>query len=76
MSMAEVARDAAILVNPNEIDEISDAIEQITNDAKLRHSLIYKGFDRAKVFSWNITAESTLLMYESVYKSFYNVETL
>jgi glycosyltransferase involved in cell wall biosynthesis len=76
MSMAEVARDAAILVNPNEIDEISDAIGQIINDTELRHSLINKGFERAKRFSWKKTAESTLSMYESVYKSFYNVETL
>ena len=51
-SCPEVAGDAAILVDPYESEEISDAINQICQDEQLRKDLIAKGFQRAKLFSW------------------------
>ena len=49
----EVAGDAAILVDPNNPDEISDGLNQICGNTSLRKSLIERGRERAKMFSWD-----------------------
>jgi glycosyltransferase involved in cell wall biosynthesis len=51
-SCPEVAGDAAVLVDPSRTDEISDAMNQICQNEQLRRDLIAKGFQRAKLFSW------------------------
>jgi glycosyltransferase involved in cell wall biosynthesis len=56
-SMPEVAGDAALLVDPFDIDSISDALHKIATDANLRQSLIEKGRERRKMFSWQKTSE-------------------
>lgn len=56
-SMPEVAGDAAVLVNPYRIESIAAGIEKIINDSELRKSLIEKGNERVKLFSWERTAE-------------------
>ncbi|OGS32363.1 MAG: hypothetical protein A2474_04320 [Elusimicrobia bacterium RIFOXYC2_FULL_34_12] len=65
-SMPEVAGDAAILINPESIDEISSAIIRIIEDDKFRENLIQKGFKRAKKFNWKKTASETLAVYDSL----------
>jgi len=55
-SMPEVAGDAAILVNPVSVDEISTAMKNITGDSSLRSALIEKGRQQIKKFGWGITA--------------------
>lgn len=57
-SMPEVAGDAALLVDPFSIDEISNALEKIATDVTLRTSLVEKGFNRAKLFHWDKSAEA------------------
>lgn len=44
-AMPEVAGDAAILVNPLSIEEISEAMLEVMNNDKLSNELISKGFD-------------------------------
>ena len=61
----EIAGDAAILVDPNNIEDISNAINQICNDEHLRKSLITKGFERAKLFSWDKFATEMKAIYTS-----------
>lgn len=56
-SCPEVAGDAAILVDPNNVAQISDAIDQVCRNQGLRQLLIKKGFQRAKFFSWDRHAE-------------------
>ncbi|RLC50643.1 MAG: hypothetical protein DRH79_07315 [Candidatus Cloacimonadota bacterium] len=65
-SLPEVAGDAAILINPENSDELSDAINKISNNSKYREELIEKGFDNVKKFSWEKTAEQTLSIFEEV----------
>lgn len=55
-SLPEVAGGAALLCNPYEVDSISQAMLQISSDEELRNSLIYKGLERKKAFSWDKTA--------------------
>lgn len=65
-SMPEVAGDAALLVDPLKVEEISAAIEKIVTDTKLRKVLVEKGFEQAKKFSWKKTAEETLKIYDKI----------
>ena len=56
-SLPEVAGDAAVYVNPYEVSSIAEGLEKIVNDSELRASLIIKGEQRSKLFSWDHTAE-------------------
>ncbi len=65
-SMPEIAGDAALLVDPVKVDEIMNAMERIISDAELRKSLIERGFEQVKKFSWKTTAEKTLEIYDKL----------
>lgn len=59
-SLPEVAGDAAILVDPYNIEAIALAMDEITEDKKLRTDLIRKGRAQLKKFSWQKAANETL----------------
>ena len=50
-SCPEVAGDAALLVDPENTEEMASAIIRLENDEKLREDLRQKGFSRVKEFS-------------------------
>ena len=50
-SLPEVAGNAALFFDPRNVDEITDTIDKIYRDKKLRNKLIQLGFERAKYFS-------------------------
>ena len=56
-AMPETAGDAALLVNPRNVDEIAAGMESIVLDEALRDTLISRGLRRAGRFSWDATAE-------------------
>ena len=62
-AMAEVAGDAALLVNPENADEIAAAIRSIVEDDTLAASLTRAGRKQAGRFSWDATAVSVLKIY-------------
>jgi glycosyltransferase involved in cell wall biosynthesis len=51
-SMAEVAGDAALLVDPFEVADIARAMERMYSDEAFRNDLIQKGYIRVSIFSW------------------------
>jgi len=55
-SMPEVAGDAALLVNPFFVEEITTAMESLFVNKNLRNTLIIKGKERLKLFSWDKSA--------------------
>ena len=55
-SLPEVTGDAAILVNPNDIEEIKEGIRQLVFNSELRTQLTIKGIQRVRNFSWNESA--------------------
>lgn len=59
-SMAEIAGEAAALVDPYDVDSIVSGIEKVLRAPK---SYIEKGHKRAKDFSWEQTARKTLDVY-------------
>ncbi|MFX0136786.1 MAG: glycosyltransferase family 4 protein [Candidatus Hodarchaeota archaeon] len=65
-SMPEIAGDAALTVNPYNINEIVEAMTLIVQDVNLRYELVKNGFKRIMDFSWKKAAEQTLKLYESV----------
>jgi len=67
-SMPEVAGDAALLVNPSNIEEIKESIIKIINDSALRTSLIKRGQKQIQKFSWTKSAEKLIKVFEKVYK--------
>lgn len=55
-SMPEVAADAALLIDPFDVNSIADAMEKVLND-DIRKELIEKGRIRCQDFSWDKAAE-------------------
>ena len=66
--LPEIAGDAAILVNPMETEEISQAMNLLLEDEEKRQSLIKLGYKRAAEFSWSFAAKKTHECYEEALK--------
>ena len=65
-SLPEVVGDAALAVDPFDIDAIAGAIKRLVNDSALRTELSVKGQQRAGEFNWRETAKKTLAVYKEV----------
>ena len=65
-SLPEVAGDAALLVDPLDVDAIADAMYRLVTDASLRAELARRGLENVKRFSWEKCARETLAILESV----------
>lgn len=65
-SLPEVAGDAALLVDPNSVDEIARAMVRLVNDPSEREELRGRGLRRASDFSWQDSAQKTLEVYRQV----------
>lgn len=63
-SLPEVAGEAGLLVNPHDIQSISDAMNLIVEDDNLRWQLRELGLKRAMNFSWEKTGKETLKVIE------------
>ena len=68
-SLPEVVGDAGLLVDPEDVSELTVAIWRVLTDEALRADLIAKGFKRAQCFSWEKTALQTLELYRRVGQS-------
>ena len=64
LEIGEVAGNAAKYVDPFDIDDISNGIEEIFSNKKLHRKLSKDGLQQAKKFSWKKTAENTVAVYE------------
>jgi glycosyltransferase involved in cell wall biosynthesis len=65
-SLPEVAGDAALLVDPQDVDAIAAAMLRLATDDALRAALIERGYANVKRFSWEKCARETLEVLESV----------
>lgn len=59
-ALPEIAGDAALLVDPTDVDAIADAMLQLSKDETLRQRLIAAGYENVKRFSWEKAAQETL----------------
>src|SRR5690606_25801517 len=62
-SMKEIAEGYALLVNPESIEDIKNAMVSIIKDQILKKNLSLKGISRANEFSWEKCAYETLKVY-------------
>lgn len=62
--LPEVAGDAALYFDPNDVQELADTISRLLGDKKLADKLVKKGQKQVAAFSWQRTAEQTLEVYE------------
>jgi len=65
-SMAEIAGDCGILVDPHNLEEITAAMDSLLGDEVLRNSLAEKGFKRSKEFSWEKAAREMMGVWEEL----------
>ena len=65
-SIPEIARDAAILVNPLNVDEMANALHKIVTNQELRETLLQKSKQRVLEFSWKKNAEETMNLYKNL----------
>lgn len=65
-SLPEVVSDAALLVDPNNPEEIAVAMQRLLTDHELHAELRTKGLQRAHCFNWALAARSTLEVYHKV----------
>lgn len=62
-SIPEVAGDAAMLVNPEDVESIAQGLETVVTNTSLKEALGRKGVEQARKFTWEKTAEQTLRIY-------------
>jgi glycosyltransferase involved in cell wall biosynthesis len=58
-SLPEVAGDAAILINPYNVEEITEAMRVVAQDGSVRNKLRQAGIARSQQFSWTKTGQAT-----------------
>lgn len=67
-SMPEIGGNDAILVNPESQEEIAEKMLLLEKDDQYYRKQEEYGIIRAKLFSWRLTAESLLNVYDKVYR--------
>ena len=65
-AIPEIAGDAALFFDPEDVEELARLMEDTVGDSALRHELRKKGLERVKAFSWKHTAEQTVRIYYAV----------
>ena len=67
-SMPEIGGPNAILINPENPEEIAEMMLKLENEDIFYRKQEQVGLERAKLFSWRHTAEQLLEVYDHVYK--------
>lgn len=65
-SIPEVCGDAALFVDPHDREDIARALCRVFSDDGLRAELVRRGGERVKGFSWRISAERHLELFEEL----------
>jgi glycosyltransferase involved in cell wall biosynthesis len=65
-SIPEIVGDAAMLINPNDDEELKNALLLMLHNEKVRSDYIERGFNQVKKFSWRKMAMETLQIYMSL----------
>lgn len=63
-SLPEVTGDAALLIDPQDVNAITAAMDRLLKDTTLAASLSDQGIKRAALFTWERTAKATLELYK------------
>lgn len=59
-SIAEIAGDGALLIDPSSIEQLAEAMYKVISEKKFKDDLSDKGFQNVKKYSWFKCAKDTL----------------
>jgi glycosyltransferase involved in cell wall biosynthesis len=62
-SLPEAAGEAALLIDPHNVEEIAAGLNRVLGDDALRKDLRERGLAHARRFSWSRTAQQTIGVY-------------
>ncbi len=62
-ALTEICADAALLVPPENVDRLSEAIRELDQDPESRSKLALRGLSRAKEFGWESSSEIVRNVY-------------
>ena len=62
--LPEIAGEAAVLVNPTDVEALGQALARVVTDDALHQELATRGLAHARRYSWARTAEETVALYE------------
>lgn len=65
-SLPEAGGDAALYIDPENVENIEQEIEKVLTDKKLREQMIEKGLSHYKKFTWEKSAKEVLHVIEEV----------
>ncbi|TNE95260.1 MAG: glycosyltransferase family 1 protein [Gammaproteobacteria bacterium] len=65
-SLPEVAGEAALLVDPEDVEAIANGMQRILEDSCLVDALRDRGLVRARQLSWSTCAEKTFSLYQKL----------
>jgi len=65
-ALSEVCEEAAILIDPHNIEELTEAINQVVFSSELSQRLIEKGLKQIQKFPWERTARETLKLFKNL----------
>ena len=65
-SLPEVAGDAALLVEPRQVEAIASTLFRLLTEPDLRRALVGRGFAQAERFSWRRCAQEAMAAFEQV----------
>jgi glycosyltransferase involved in cell wall biosynthesis len=64
-SLGEISGNAALIVDPENIDQMSEAMITMEKDCSARISFIERGIERSRHFSWNESADKIVSVFKS-----------
>ncbi len=62
-SLPEVVGEAAVMVDPEDVEAMAVAMERLWTDETWRESLSMKGYQQAQQFNWDRSARETMDLY-------------
>jgi glycosyltransferase involved in cell wall biosynthesis len=65
-ALPEVAGDAALLVDPENVEELAEALRSLASDPEARETLARRGRARVVAFSWDAAIERTWAAYQEL----------
>ncbi len=65
-SLPEVAGDAALLVDPLDVEDIASSLLRVFQDEELRRRMVEAGYRQVQRFSWQNTARELLELFEEL----------
>lgn len=64
-SIERIIKDAGLLVNPENVVELKNAMIKVVTNSSLKNEMKVRGLERSKLFNWDDAAKETLKVYEN-----------